>query len=186
MQIENLNELIVLSLETIGFALVCIILIYYFGKQADALQGMHEAVHDMHITWMKDRRKELKREVNVPDATQWVRQKVGVDAPLGVNRLFSEPPLVDFNVDDGVRLVVSPLNARQIRSALRIQNRNNSGRMKQFLNPIMGRFPWSATTIERNLTNSGEWFDVEAGQVGRKLGIDWGELDRLFFHLVKG
>jgi hypothetical protein len=187
MQIENLKELIVLSLETIGFALVCIILIYYFGKQADALRGMHEAVHDIHITWMKDRRKELKREVHVPDATQWVRQQVGVDAPLGVKCLFAEPPLVDFNVDDGgLRLVVSPLKYRQIRTALKIQNRKNGGVMKQFLNPVMGRFPWSATTIERNLTNGGEWFDVEAGQVGRQLGLDWGEVDRLYFHLIKG
>jgi hypothetical protein len=186
MHIENLNELIVLSLETIGFTLVCIILIYYFGKQADALQGMHEAVHDMHITWMKDRRQELKREVNVVDAIQWVRQQAGLDAPLGVKRLYAEPPLVDFNVDDGVRLVISPLKYRQLRAALKIQNRSKGGVMEQFLNPVMGRFPWSATTIERNLTNSGEWFDVEAGQVGRILGIDWGEVDRLYFHLIKG
>ena len=120
------------------------------------------------------------------DAIQWVRQQAGLDAPLGVKRLYAEPPLVDFNVDDGVRLVISPLKYRQLRAALKIQNRSKGGVMEQFLNPVMGRFPWSATTIERNLTNSGEWFDVEAGQVGRKLGIDWGELDRLFFHLVKG
>ena len=186
MQIENINELIVLGLETVGFALVCIILIYYFGKQADALRGMHESIHDMHLTWMKDRRKELKLGVHVPDAIDWVRQQVGVDAPLGVNRRFAEPPLVDFNVDDGVRLVVSPLNARQICSALKMQNRNNSGRMKQFLNPVMGRFPWSTTSVERNLTNGGEWFDVEAGLVGEQLGVDWGETDRLYFHVVKG
>jgi len=59
-----------------------------------------------------------------------------------------------------------------------------SGKVSNLVDPLLGRSPRKVQVEERSILNAGEWFDVEAGQVGKALGLNWGEPKRLYFYRV--
>jgi len=79
--------------------------------------------------------------------------------------------------------VVSPLSPERLKAVLKPLEAR-SGKVSNLVDPLLGRSPRKVQVEERSILNAGEWFDVEAGQVGKALGLNWGEPKRLYFYRV--
>ena len=160
------------------------IMILYTSRQAHALDRLYDVVEHMHMVNLKDRREAKRREIEVVDPLIWVSEQVGIDV-THVIRTIHNPMVVDLGTAGDERVVISPLPNRRLKAALKPLYKN-SKRASNMVEPVLGRFlwPWAVIVIERNLTNAGEWFDVEAGLVGQALGVRWGEVERLHFYVV--
>jgi len=56
-------------------------------------------------------------------------------------------------------------------------------RLNAAFEPLLGDKSRTVTVTERSLQNE-EWFDLEAAEVGKNLGVNWGEVSRLWFYVI--
>ena len=75
-----------------------------------------------------------------------------------------------LEASDGRRVVISPHSA----PALRAMNGEGAAL-------LTGRL---LTTFDRSLMTGGDYFDLEAAQAGKLLGVQWDTLPRLWFHVL--
>lgn len=158
------------------------ILTLYNSRQARALREMEHVLSDWYLMQVAERREAQRNSVKADDPLLWLGQQVGLTL-TGVERCLENPPAAAFLTDNATRLVVSPLAMERLKAALTPLEVKN-GRVKNLVDPLLGRNPRRVQVEERSILNAGEWFDVEAGQVGSALGIAWGEPKRLYFYRV--
>ena len=156
--------------------------VFYNMRQAASLQEVRQAIEEYLMMYAKDRRAAQRKEVKIDDWKGWYSNQSGLTIS-SVERTFESPHAVELSTAEGMRLVVSPLSKDKLgRELKRYQIRNKE--LARLSNPLLGRNPHKVEVEEKNVINSGDWFDLEADQAGKAVGVAWGESPRLFFYYV--
>ncbi len=158
------------------------ILTLYNSRQAAALREMEQVLSDWYLMQVAERREKRREAIKVDDPLAWLGGQVGLTL-TGVERQQAQAQAVSFLTDNATRLVVSPLSPSRLKAVLKPLEAGN-GKVANLLDPLLGRNPRRVQVEERSILNAGEWFDIEAGQVGAALGMAWGEPKRLYFYRV--
>ena len=158
------------------------ILTLYNSRQAAALQEMETVLSDWYLMQIAERRDQRRKQILVGNPLSWVHQQTGISV-TGIERSLKDPLAVECLTEQADhRLVISPLSPRQLRNAIRpLEVRKNKNGVANLVDPLLGR---RFEVMDRSIASS-EWFDLEADQVGKALGVDWGEPRRLWFYWVK-
>lgn len=183
---------------TIGVSLVLlmaafvVISVYYFRKQARALEYMAEVEETRFMRQQQIWRREDAAQIDIGAPMAWLADvasaALGDPVSLTNFRAIPELPAVEAIVAGGGRLVFSPLTPRALRRKVggaRGASKDAAGRMLRMAGdaPLLGRNPRRAQSAERSLMHD-EWFDIKAGKAGQALGLDWGEPSRLWVYSV--
>lgn len=160
------------------------ILTLYNSRQASALREMEQVLNDWYLMQVAEKREKERLAVRVDDPLTWLGQQVNLTL-TGVERQQEAAQAVSFLTDNAnaTRLVVSPLSPDRLKRILKPLEARN-GKVANLVDPLLGRNPGKVRVEERSILNAGEWFDLEAGQVGKALGVNWGEPKRLYFYHV--
>lgn len=175
----------------LALIILCAISVYYYGRQARALEGMQRVEEDQYFFTVKRHRESKGQENLVPDPRAWISQHLSglAGETLAIretNRIVKQPLAVDLQTDNGYRVVISPLAPGDMRRLTKPRSGNGALVQLHLFKeaPLLGRAPGKVKAFERSLANAGEYFDLEAAQVGQALGVGWGAVDRLWFYLV--
>jgi hypothetical protein len=185
---------------TIGIALVLlmaifiIIAIYYFRRQAVALEQMAEIEEERYMRQTKLWRKQDASRIKIGEPLSWFQKQVlialGCDVQLlEAGRKNASPPVLEFLASSGQRVLFSPLDFRTMKKAFtskKHDGKNPASRLKsmQIETPLLGRNTRGIQKGSISLRDD-EYFDIWAGNAGEKLGINWGEPERLWVYLVQ-
>lgn len=164
----------------------------YNHRQAAALNRVARLVQDFVAMQIRDRRRAHQQNLAERiDPFEWLSRQAseGLDRPLqvlDVARVVRDISAVELRADGGRRLIVSPTALAEIRRYdRRLARRNGSagGRVEAFAaRPLLGRA--KVIEVERVMDQQNEFFDLEAGAVGERLGIAWGNPLRLWFYVA--
>ncbi|HNT54321.1 MAG TPA: hypothetical protein PKG95_06380 [Anaerolineaceae bacterium] len=163
--------------------LLGLILWFHNSRQAEALRDMARAAENLYLTRLKDRRDARQRQPLAEEPLAWLARQAGGGLALSdVIARSSNPAWLNLRAGPGRRLVVSPLAPEELQRA--VKPAAGRSRLGSAFEPLLGR-PGQRRlrVVERSLQQT-EWFDLEAAQVGRALGVDWGEVNRLWFYLI--
>lgn len=181
--------------DTIIILLICtltVILTIYNRRQADALRGMERLVEDFVAMQFRDRRQKAVGQLQNLDPLEWFSRQVsqGLEKPLEIAdtpRVVREINAAEFLARDGRKVAVSsrpPAELKRYDARQRsTRGRGAAGRVDAFASrPLLGK---KYLVVERALDQNNEFFDVEAGAVGERLGLDWGNPIRLWFYVAE-
>lgn len=149
-------------------------------RMAASLKQLNKTMSDWLLIQVKDRREAKVAQIHIDNPLTWVSRQCGV-AVSQVQRVVEQGCAVDLLSPDGVRVVVSPLDKDELITVIAPMSKGVGG---QLVEPLLGRNPKKVEPIVRDLTNAGEFFDYEAGQVGQMLQVSWGQPARLYFYVV--
>ena len=170
---------------SITIALIVIMTVVIFlsnQRQAHILKQMRFVIEDWYQAQMRDRREAFKKEINMPDVLKWVGGQVNLTV-VEQNRKLENPPALEFLTTEGVRLVVSPLPNRKLRSAARkIESKRR--KVAKLVEPLLGSRPGKVQVVERSNHTVHEWYEVEIETALEKLDAAWGDLDALYFYMI--
>lgn len=169
--------------------LLTIILAYYNQRQAAALRGMERLAEDFIAMQIRDRRaKHLEGLAERLDPLGWLAREAGsgLDAPLvlcEVLRVVQEVQAVELRAESGHRLIVSTCSSADL---LQYDRRVRSSRLTAIsTRPLIPASPWGCRVVERVMSQSNEFFDLEAEAVAERLGLKWNRPCRLWFYVVR-
>lgn len=175
-----------------------IILTIYNHRQAAALNRVARLVQDFVAMQIRDRRRAHQQNLAERiDPLAWLSHQVseGLEKPLvilDVARVVREINAVELRADGGRRVIASTASLPEIRRydkrLLASKNgksaKSAAGRMEAFAaHPLLGRA--KIAEVERVMDQRNEFFDLEAGAVGERLGVAWGNPLRLWFYVVE-
>lgn len=175
--------------------LLTLILTVYNQRQAAALRGIERLVQDFVAMQMRDRRARAGRELQL-DPLAWLSAlaNAGLEQPLTASeslRIVQEVQAVELRTTDGRRLVVSPRPKSDLLRCdrrLRMQGgQSAAARVGAFAwRPLLNRSRWGlgVQVIECSMSACGEFFDLEAAEVAKRFGLDWGLPTRLWCYVV--
>lgn len=173
-----------LSISLLFLPLSALLLLVYLHNrvQARSLIQMAASLEDLYLLEIKNRRSRIKSNLSSLDAPAWLAScaggQVNLESCLGHS---SSPAWLNLRIVSGGRLVVSPLSPSALKNAL--PNRGIRSRLGKAFEPLLGHAPGGIKVSCRSLAEQ-EFFDLEAAEVGRQLGSNWGEVTRLWFYLV--
>jgi hypothetical protein len=181
-------RLLIVTIMLLAAALVMLIwMAFQASRQSHALANVYRLFEDWSMLISKDRREARKSAIQIGDLVHWFSQLAGVEI-VQIIRKFDSPAAVDLMTADRTRLVVSPLKPSDLKSAL---GANRFKLIELFkrdqrlsVEPLLGRWEWRVRTFNRTSNNAGEFFDLEAAEVGNRLGLNWGEVNRLWFYVI--
>jgi HAMP domain-containing protein len=179
--------------------LLAVILAVYNQRQASALRGVERLVQDFVAMQIRDRRtRHIEGLVERIDPLDWLARQVSteLDAPVTISevmRVVHEIRAVELRASSGQRVIVSTLPKSDIlrfdrRLCAAGKQKNAAERVASFASrPLLGRsrWGWGVQTIERVMSQTHEFFDLEAEAVAERLGLKWDKPSRLWFHVVK-
>ena len=64
-----------------------------------------------------------------------------------------------------------------------MKEQSTNSKLDKVEEPLLGVNRKALSVRERSLRDD-EWFDLEADKVGKQLGVNWGEVSRLYFYIV--
>lgn len=155
-----------------------------YRRQAEALAEAENVLEAWYVHATQVHRESKARQDLVPDALAWIGAQVKEElgAPLeisSVTRVVPDLRSLEAAAADGRRVVVSPLNAAQLRRA----RRPRPG-IRTFADAALLDGTPGVITVERSVLIS-DYFDLEAAQAGAKLKVPgWDALPRLYFHVL--
>jgi hypothetical protein len=160
------------------------------SRQSKAIANTFRVFEDWSMMITKERREAMKGSIDIADPMQWFSQLSGVEV-IKVIRKFDNPMALDLGTADNARLVVSPLKPSDLKSALGSSRRSSVfGLFKKDkrleVTPLLGHWEFRVKSFDRTANNAGEFFDLEAAEIGNRLGVNWGETNRLWFYVVPG
>jgi len=168
---------------TVGLIIVMTLVILYSNhRQARALNEMKKVVEDWVESQMRDRREEHHARTKIAEPLKWFGGQVNL-VLTDVQRKMEEPPALEFLAEQGMRLVVSPLPPSRLREGLRVIE-SRKRKLKKLVEPLLGYSRRNVKVIERNTTNVGEWFDLEAEAAAKALQVKWPACTRLWFYVI--
>ncbi len=168
---------------TVGLIIVMTLVILYSNhRQARALNEMKKVVQGWVESQMRDRREERHARTKIEDPLQWFGGQVNL-VLTDVQRKMEEPPALEFLAGQGMRLVVSPLSPGRLREGLKVTE-SRQRKLKKLVEPLLGYSKRNVKVIERNATNVGEWFDLEAEAAANALQAKWPACTRLWFYVI--
>lgn len=179
---------ILILLAIISLALI---LAFYNRRQAEALRGVERMVKDFLAIQIRDRREKRKSELTV-NATGWliklIEARTGEEIELqDIIRTVPEVFAAEIRTAKGKKVVVSTkpkATLLQFDKSIRARGRKDSAaeRISAIASaPLLGR---KFATLEINMVDETEWFDLEAEQVGQVLGVNWGQPMRLWIYIT--
>ena len=171
--------------------LLALILAFYNRRQADALRGVERMVKDFLAIQIRDRREKHKADLNI-NATEWlgklIKARVEQEFELqDISRIVPEVFAAEIRTSSGKKIIISTKAKAvllQHDKNLRARGKKNSAieRISSIASaPLLGR---KFTTLEINMIDESEWFDLEAEQVGQTLGVNWGQPVRLWIYIT--
>ena len=187
------------SIAILLIATLAIILSYYNQRMAVAIRGIERVVQDHYALQIRDRRSDAQtRSIDTTfNPLAWVSDQVntGLNRPVQATeiiRLVPDMKAVDLRTTDNRRLVVSTLPISDILhfdKRLRAGNgRSAEQRLEAFASrPLLtqSRTGRGVQTIERVLSDTAEFFDLEAQAAGTHFGTQWQAPTRLWFYVVE-
>jgi hypothetical protein len=189
-----------MSLEILVIAMLIVfslILTIYNHRQAEAMRGIERVVQDYYAMQMRSVRREYAGSLDTLNPLEWVsnRLSAGLPKPVRVVDVIRSVPdiqAVDLRTNDNRRVVVSVrpksdiiLFDRRSRSA---RKKSAADRIADFASrPLLtkSRWGWGVKTVEMSMSQTDEFFDLEAGAVGKKFGLNWDNPTRLYFYVVE-
>lgn len=150
------------------------------ARMAGSLNRLNKTMSDWLLMQVKDRRAAKVAEIRIDNPLNWVTAQCGITVSQQ-QRVIDSACAVDLLSPNGCRVVVSSLDQDDL---LRVIAPMSKGVGGQLVEPLLGRSPKKVEPIVRDLTNAGEFFDVEAGQVGQMFMVNWGQPTRLYFYVV--
>jgi hypothetical protein len=159
------------------------------NRQSKSLSNVYRLFEDWSMMISKDRREAAKTAIQITDPLKWFSELAGVEI-VQVIRSFDTPMALDLQTANRNRLVVSPLKPSDLKAALGA-NRFRFGDIfkkdkRLAVEPLLGKWDFRVKAFDRTNNNAGEFFDLEAAEVGRRLNMNWGEVSRLWFYVVPG
>lgn len=165
----------------LGAALVLLWLLNL--EQARSLHQVADSLEEMHLLQLKNRRDQYQKDLKEINAMNWLSEQSGSaldrENLLGVSKA---PAWINFRTADGSRLVISPLAPAELHRSLAGEKISHS-RIGSAFEPLLGHAPRKVRVLCRSLAGQ-EWFDLEAAEVGRQLGVAWGGVTRLWFYTI--
>jgi len=186
-----------MTTEIITFVLIstlALILSFYHHRQAASLRAMENVVQDYYAMQFRTLRRQYAGALDILDPFAWASNHIsaGMDRPMSVTdviRIVPEVQAVDLRTSDNRRVVISPHSWRELYYFDRKARHAKKGpdRLASFAaRPLLtnSRFGWGIKSLECVTSNTDEFFDLEADVIGRKLGVQWNQPTRLYFHVV--
>jgi len=156
-------------------------------RQRQAIQTVREQLQDWTEQDIRLKREKLAREINVPDAKQWLQE----NAAKVIGKQMPVLSVENWNKDgnsaliaicqDGTRLVFTPLQRNLFLKALQ---RPDSKISKADPGPL-GSQPKKTPFYELSIINVGMFFDLEAQLVWRELAGQILPGSRLWMYVVE-
>jgi hypothetical protein len=166
----------------LALGVTCLILTLINFRQAAALRAIRDVFESEYMLKIKDRRKAATENVDAGDANRWFSNQAGMQIDA-IRQVLARPLVgIDLAAADGRRVIVSPQEPGELRRLARPVRL--SRKLGKRVTPLLGRRPLRVRIFKRDLTNAGEWFDLEAEQIGKQMNIDWGAPARLWFYVV--
>ena len=175
--------------------MLTVILTIYNHRQAAALRGVERLVQDFVAMQIRDRRSQhvegLDERIN---PFEWLSSQVSaeLDAPLTITevvRIAPEARAAELRASNGKRVVVSTFSKSEIMRYDRRMRASGKGksakeRVASFAaHPLLDKSRWVA--IERVMSQTNEFFDLEADAVAKRVGVQWNMPSRLWFYVAK-
>ena len=183
-----------ISVLVLVFLLAAILTIYNH-RQAAALRGIERLVQDFVALQIGDRRNQhvegLAERIN---PFEWLSSQVSaeLDAPLTITevaRTVPEAGAVELRASNNKRIVVSTFSKSEIMRydhRMRASGKGKSAkdRVASFAaHPLLDKSRW--IVIERVMSQTNEFFDLEAEAVAKRIGVQWDKPSRLWFYVAK-
>lgn len=176
------------------FVVFVVVAVYYFRRQARALEYVAEIEEARFMRQKQLWREEDAQQVRIEEPYSWLstvasralEENVVV---LSVERALPGVPALETIANDGRKVVFSTLEPRMMRKKARKPKTRSKGtvaRLERFAEetPLLGQNPRKAKEGEMSLIED-EWFDVKAGMIGKGFQVYWGEPERLWVYLVE-
>ena len=179
--------------------LLTVILTVYNHRQASALRGVERLVEDFVAMQIRDRRtKHIEGLAERINPFEWLSTQVNaeMEKPIRITevaRIVPEVNAVELRTENGVRVIASTSTKSEImrfdrRVRANGKKKSAKDRVANFAShPLLNksRWGWGVTTIERVMSQVGEFFDLEASAVAERIGVKWDNPSRLWFYVVK-
>jgi len=168
---------------TIALIVVMTIVIFLSNqRQAVIMKQMRFVLEDWYESQMRDRREAYRKELIMPDALCWMGSQVNLNV-VEIGRRFENPPAVELMTSEGIRLVVSPLPNRKLRTEVhKIESKTR--KVSKLIEPLLGSKHSKVQVVERSNATVHEWFEVEIDTAVKLLGLNWNDLDALYFYMI--
>ncbi len=168
---------------TIALIVVMTVVIFLSNqRQAHIMKQMRFVLEDWYESQMRDRREAYRKELVMPDAMRWLGNQVNLDV-VEIGRRFENPPALELMTSEGVRLVVSPLPNRKLRTAVR-KIESKTRKVSKLVEPLLGSHTSKVQVVERSNASVHEWYEVEIDTAVKLLGLNWTGLDALYFYMI--
>ena len=168
---------------TVGLIVVMTLVILYSNfRQARELNQMKKVMQGWVDAQLRDRRAKHGAAISIPDPLQWFGRQANL-VLTDLQRNLDDPPALEFLAERGLRLVVSPLPDRFLRSALR-EVEVKGKKLTKLMEPLLGKRRRDVRVMERNQVTSGEWFDLEAKAAVKACRVDWPDCSHLWFYVI--
>ena len=168
---------------TIALIVVMTVVIFLSNqRQAHIMKQMRFVLEDWYQSQMRDRREAYRKEIQMPDALQWLGSQVNLKI-VDQGRRFENPPALELIASEGVRLVVSPLPNRKLRAAVR-KIESKTRKVSKLMEPLLGSQPARVQVVERSNETVHEWYEVEIDTAVKLLGLNWIGLKALYFYMI--
>jgi hypothetical protein len=168
---------------TIALIIIMTVVIFISNQhQAQILKQMRLVFEDWYQAQMRDRREAFKKEIRIDDILQWVGSQVGLTV-VEQGRKLENPQAVEFLTTEGIRLVISPLPAKKLRSTLRsIEGKRR--KVAKLVEPLLGSKPGKVQIVERSNRSVHEWYEVEIEAALEKMELAWTHTTALYFYMI--
>jgi hypothetical protein len=176
------------------FVLFVVIAVYYFRRQARALEYVAEIEEARFMRQKQLWREEDAQQVRIDKPYSWLSTVASRALEknimvLSVERALPGIPALETVANDGRKVVFSTLEPRKLRGKVGKPKSHSKGtvaRLERFAaeTPLLGQNPRKAKAGEMSLIED-EWFDVKAGKIGKGFQVYWGEPERLWVYLVE-
>ncbi len=168
---------------TVALIVVMTVVIFLSNqRQAGIMKQMRLVLEDWYQAQMRDRRETYRKEIQMPDALQWIGSQVNLTV-VEMGRKLENPQALEFLTTEGVRLIVSPLPKGKLRSAVR-KIESKRGKVAKLVEPLLGSQPRRMQVVERSNQSVHEWFEVEIETAALKLGVNWIGVKALYFYMI--
>ena len=179
-------------------AVLAVILTLQNRRMAASMRGVERVIQNYYAMQIRERRAKQTREIDSAfNPFEWISEQAtaGLDHPVQVTeiiRLVPEANALDLRTSDNHRLIVTTTSKSDLLNfdkRLRARSgRSASKRLESFASrPLLNQSRWGTgvQVVERVLSDTAEFFDLEAQAAGTHLGINWNYPTRLWFYVVE-
>lgn len=174
-------------------AVFILVAVYYFRRQAKALEYVAEIEEARFMRQKQLWREEDAQQIRVDAPLEWLSEVASMAleedvSVLDVGRRLPGIPALETVAANGTKVVFSTLEPRSLRrrAGRSKRGKGTAARLERFAadSPLLGPNPRRARAGEMSLMRD-EWFDVKAGIIGKGFQLLWGEPERLWVYLVE-